>query len=99
MAEHSSIDFPMVQASKKSSLSVRKQLHIGIGVAVTTTILLAFYFYGISFLLIIYIYFGFTIVATVLLFGAAILYPLLVHVYYRIVNVFRAAGCVYLIYT
>jgi uncharacterized membrane protein YgaE (UPF0421/DUF939 family) len=99
MAGHATLDFPIVQESNKSSLSIRKQLRIGIAVAITIAILLTFYFYKIFFFLIIYIYIGVTIVTAVLLFGAAILYPLLVDVYYRIINIFRAAGCVYLIFT
>jgi len=99
MSGYASLDFPVVEESNKLSLSVRKQLRIGIAVAITTAILLTFYFYNTVFFYIIYIYFGVCIVTAVLLFGAAILYPLLVDVYYRIVNVLRAAGCLYLIFT
>ncbi len=86
------------------SLMSLKQLRTSIFIGTVSggaIFLSAFYFSYILLPIISYIYFGVLIVATVaavLLFGAAIIYPFLVDVYYRIVNILRAVGLIYLVF-
>ena len=99
MTRYSSFDISIFRKSNNSPLSTSKQFCIC--VAFVSAVLLTVYFCGILFPLIVYIYLGVVIVAiiaAVLLFGAAILYPLIDDVYYRIINVRRTAGVIHLFF-
>lgn len=101
MARHLSLDFPMLQESSNWPLNVLKRLRAVIAIAVVISVvvlLFIFYFHDILFAISVYIYFGViiaAIAAAVFLFGAAIMYPFLLDLYYRIVYVLRATGLIY----
>ncbi|CAF0782246.1 unnamed protein product [Rotaria sp. Silwood1] len=100
MVEYLSSDFPILREVNNSSSSSPQYLRIGV-VLTAGFFLFLLYFYGILFSLIVYIYFGITIlaiVAAILMFGAAIIYPLLVDICYHIVGFLRATGLFYLFF-
>ncbi len=101
MARHLSLDFPMLQDSSNWPLNVLKRLRAVIAIAAIISVvvlLFIFYFHDIFFAISVYIYFGVfiaAIVAAIFLFGTAIMYPLLLDLYYRILYVLRAIGLIY----